>query len=116
MHALSSAAMNTFPTFSLGTPPQSAAVVPPVPAAPSGIIHSDIKDASLAFEAVFIGQMLTHSGLADAFTTESGGISEAMSGFIVEAVAEPLAERGGFGLAAPLEAQLLARAKAEATP
>lgn len=79
--------------------------------APKGATPPEERDAALmrtarAFEAAFIGQMLTHSGLPKALGANAGFGGEAFSAFMVEAYAEQLAEAGGFGLADNIYRQL----------
>lgn len=51
------------------------------------------------FEAAFITQMLTYSGLAKALTSSGGEEVASFSQFYMEAIGADLAESGGFGLA-----------------
>lgn len=69
------------------------------------------KDAALRktaqeFEAVFIKEMLTHSGLDKALSSDSGIGGEAFSSMLVETYADGIAEKGGFGLADQIYRQL----------
>ena len=59
-----------------------------------------------AFEAAFVAQMLSHSGLADAVGAEAGFAGEAYSTLMVEQYANQLVEDGGFGLAEKIYEQL----------
>lgn len=58
-----------------------------------------LKEAAQEFEAAFIGQMLTFSGLGDALVSGEGQMASAFTGFFIEALAVDLAETGAFGLA-----------------
>jgi len=60
---------------------------------------TELKHAAKDFEAAFISQMLTFSGLGDALVSGDGQMASAFTGFFVEALSEDLAETGAFGLA-----------------
>lgn len=60
---------------------------------------AELKDAAKAFEAAFIGQMLTFSGLGKSLVSGEGEMASAFTGFFIEALAEDLADTGAFGLA-----------------
>ncbi len=51
------------------------------------------------FEASFIAQMLTYSGMAEALTTGGGEDVASFSQFYMESIAKDLTDNGGFGLA-----------------
>lgn len=51
------------------------------------------------FEASFIAQMLTYSGLAEALTSSGGEDVASFSQFYIESIAKDLTDNGGFGLA-----------------
>lgn len=57
------------------------------------------REAAAEFEAVFVAEMLSHAGFEKALASEAGFGGEAMSGLLLEAYAERIVERGGFGLA-----------------
>ena len=59
----------------------------------------DLSRAAKEFEAAFIGQMLTFSGVGKALVSGEGKMASAFTGFFVEALAADLAETGAFGLA-----------------
>ncbi len=61
------------------------------------------------FEAVFIAQMLKHSGLAKAISSDSGFGGDAFSSMLLEQYAEKMTEKGGFGLAEHIYNQLADR-------
>lgn len=65
-----------------------------------------LKGAAADFEAAFIAQMLTHSGLADALTSGEGKMASAFGSFFVEELATEMAEMGGIGLADSIYKQL----------
>lgn len=58
------------------------------------------------FEAVFVAQMLKYGGFADALSQNSGFGGEAFSSLLLEAYAENIVERGGFGIAEKIYQQL----------
>lgn len=68
------------------------------------------KDALTAvardFEAAFIAQMLTHSGLAESLTSGEGKMAAAFGSFYVEQLAERMADQGGIGMAESIYKQL----------
>lgn len=51
------------------------------------------------FEAAFIAEMLAHAGLAKSLAGDSGFGGESFSRFLLDAYAEKLAAKGGFGVA-----------------
>lgn len=57
------------------------------------------REAAVEFEAVFAAEMLAHAGLGEALAGESGHAGETFSGFLLEAYARKIAERGSLGLA-----------------
>ncbi len=61
------------------------------------------------FEAVFIAQMLKHSGFEKALTGNSGFGGESYASMLLEQYAEKITERGGFGLAENIYNQLIER-------
>lgn len=69
-----------------------------------------LKDTAQSFEAAFIAQMLTFSGLADSMTSGEGQMASAFSSFFIEALADDMAESGAFGLADKLYTSLQDRA------
>ena len=66
----------------------------------------EMRKNAKAFEAVFIAQMLSQTGLAKAFSANSGFGGEAFSGLLVEQYANQLADHGGFGLADKIYEQM----------
>lgn len=58
-----------------------------------------IRQAARDFEASYIAQMLTFSGLDKALTMGGGGDMSAFTSFYIESFAEQIADNGGFGLA-----------------
>lgn len=58
------------------------------------------------FEAVFVAQMLKYGGFAEALSQNSGFGGEAFSSLLLEAYAQKIVERGGFGLAERVYQQL----------
>ena len=67
--------------------------------AASPSIDANLERAAKEFEAAFIGQMLTFSGVGDALVSGEGKMASAFTGFFIEALADDLAETGAFGLA-----------------
>lgn len=65
-----------------------------------------LKAVAADFEAAFIAQMLTHSGLADALTSGEGKMASAFGSFFVEQLAEQMSEMGGIGMADSIYKQL----------
>ncbi|PHR91177.1 MAG: hypothetical protein COA69_11685 [Robiginitomaculum sp.] len=63
------------------------------------------------FEAAFISQMLTYSGFAKALTASGGEDVASFSQFYMEAIAEDLAEGGGFGLADQIYESIVKKGK-----
>lgn len=66
----------------------------------------DAQSAARAFEAAFIAEMLSHSGLDKALTHDSGFGGETMASFLIAEISDRLAVRGEFGVAALVEKQL----------
>lgn len=80
--------------------------LPPIPStrpvAPVRAGGSDeaVRGAAEAFEAVFLAEMLKHSGVSAARESYGGGAGEdAFASFLTQEYARLLAARGGFGLA-----------------
>ncbi len=57
------------------------------------------RETAEEFEAVFLAEMLSQAGLEKALAADSGFGGEAMSGLLVQELAEKIVDRGGFGLA-----------------
>jgi peptidoglycan hydrolase FlgJ len=71
----------------------------------------DAMQAAKAFEAVFLAEMLEHSGLNAMPEGFGGGAGEdAFASFLTQEYARLLVERGGFGLAESVFASITARA------
>ena len=69
--------------------------------------HDDaIRQKAVEFEAVFIGQMLTFSGLDKALMVGGGEDASAFVGFYIDQFAEKIAQKGGFGLADKIYTQM----------
>ncbi|MEM9099179.1 MAG: rod-binding protein [Pseudomonadota bacterium] len=61
---------------------------------------TEMERAAIEFEAVFLAEMLRHSGLGQARDAFGGGAGEeAFSGMMTREWARSLAEKGGIGLA-----------------
>lgn len=65
-----------------------------------------LKAVAKDFEASFIAQMLTHSGLAESMTSGEGKMASAFGTFYVEQLAERMADSGGIGMADSIYRQL----------
>ena len=69
------------------------------PAAPQAPISDEMRQAAQDFEASYIAQMLTFSGLDKALMAGGGDDMAAFTSFYIQSFAEDIAENGGFGLA-----------------
>ena len=69
--------------------------------------ESEMRQAAQDFEASFIAQMLTFSGLGEALTAGGGEEVSAFTSFYIDSFAEQIAEKGGFGLADNFYDQML---------
>lgn len=65
------------------------------------------------FEQMLWAEMLSHAGLEKAFTQNGGEGASAFSRFIVEAIAEDLAERHPLGLSARVDETIARTAPAK---
>lgn len=92
-------------TDALGGVAAGAAGAAPGGAAPSRREEEILKSAK-AFEAVFVAQMLSQSGLGKAIAADGGFGGEAFSSLLIEQYADKLVEKGGFGLAERIYEQL----------
>jgi flagellar protein FlgJ len=71
---------------------------------------AQIQDVALKFEAVFVAEMLRHTGLGEVRDTFGGGVGEAgFSGFLIQAYAEKISETGRLGIADGVYRSLEAR-------
>ncbi|SNT68341.1 Rod binding protein [Amphiplicatus metriothermophilus] len=88
----------------------AAGIVPSAPPAPHAADpaarEAALRESARAFEAAFLAQMLTHSGLAKSLGANGGFGGEAFSGLLVEQYAAEIVEQGGFGLAEKIYEQL----------
>lgn len=69
--------------------------------------REDLKAQAQKFEAVFVAQMLKHSGLAEALTKNGGKEVAAFSDFYVQNLADEIVKQDGFGLAEKFYENLL---------
>lgn len=69
-------------------------------------IDQRVMTKAREFEAVFVAQMLKHSGMGKALSSDSGHGGEAFSSMLLEQYAERIVENGGFGLADKIYEQL----------
>lgn len=65
-----------------------------------------LREKAVEFEAVFIGQMLTFSGLDKALMVGGGEDASAFTGFYIDQFADKIAQKGGFGLADKIYTQM----------
>lgn len=65
-----------------------------------------LRKTAQEFESVFIAEMLSHAGFDKAIAQDSGFGGEAFSRMLVDAYADNLAKKGGFGLADQIYRQL----------
>jgi Rod binding domain-containing protein len=75
-----------------GTP---ASPKPPLAPAEEARARKTARD----FEAAFIAEMLAHAGFAKSLAGDSGFGGESFSRFLLDAYADKLADKGGFGVA-----------------
>lgn len=85
----------------------------PAKQGPASLYDEAIRQKAQEFEAVFISQMLTFSGLDKALTLNGGEQASAFAGFYIDQFAEKIAEKGGFGLAEKIYAQMSRRNESE---
>ena len=74
------------------------------------IDDAEFRKTARDLEAVFIAQMLAHTGLDDALTKNGGQNMDAFSSFYLEALSTEMAEQGGFGLAEQFYEQMVKNA------
>jgi flagellar protein FlgJ len=90
-------------TFPAAGPPVQRAI--PKPAAAS--TDAQLRAAAMAFEAIYLAEMLTTMGVAREPETFGGGFgAEAFRSFLNEAYAERFVRRGGTGIADMVYRQL----------
>jgi Rod binding domain-containing protein len=76
----------------------------------AAVRDGQLRQAAEAFEAVFLTEMLKHTGVGAPRETLGGGAGEqAFSTFLVEEYADLMARQGGIGLADQIYADLKAR-------
>lgn len=63
------------------------------------IVDAELMETAKEFEAAFITQMLTFSGLGEAMVSGEGEMASAFTGFFLESLASDMADVGAFGLA-----------------
>lgn len=71
------------------------------------VIEAELRQAAQDFEAAYIAQMLTFSGLDKALMAGGGEEVAAFTSFYIESFADQIAEKGGFGLAGNFYDQML---------
>lgn len=77
---------------------------------PAADNEAQLRKAASEFEAVFIAEMLSHTGVATPRKENGGGVGEeAFSSFLTRKYADKLAENGGFGLSERIYQALVAR-------
>ncbi len=79
---------------------------PPSVSATNNTGTDALQKSAKDLERSFIAEMLSASGLAKAMTAQSGFGGDAYSRFLVEALADRIVERGGWGLAASVFTEL----------
>jgi peptidoglycan hydrolase FlgJ len=88
-------------------------IASPLPAAPGRAAGTDqaMRATAEAFEAVFLTEMLKHTGINAMPTSHGGGAGEdAFASFLTQEYARLLAARGGLGLADQIFEALKAKA------
>lgn len=73
----------------------------------------EIRQSAQEFEAVFVRQMLEYAGIADAFGAGGNTTTDSFAPYILEALATDIVEKGGFGIADQVYAQLAERQVAD---
>ncbi|MEZ5892651.1 MAG: rod-binding protein [Parvularculaceae bacterium] len=68
--------------------------------------EKEIRETAREFESVFIAEMLKHTGLDKALSSDSGFGGEAFTGMLVQTYADELSKKGGFGIAEQIYRQL----------
>jgi hypothetical protein len=68
------------------------------PPASTGSIRSDAEEVGMRFEQLLWSEMLSHTGLEEAFTQSGGEAASAFSRMMIEAIAEDLARTHPLGL------------------
>ena len=63
-----------------------------------GRIRSDGEEVGMRFEQLLWSEMLSHTGLEEAFTQSGGEAASAFSRMMIEAIAEDLARTHPLGL------------------
>ncbi|MGF1445900.1 MAG: rod-binding protein [Pikeienuella sp.] len=92
------------------TVPVPPIAAPSEPSAAGATRRAEIRAAATAFEAVFLAEMLKHTGLAEPPAQFGGGVGERqMAPLLVREYAQALADKGGIGLADRLAEALAAR-------
>lgn len=74
-----------------------------------------LREAATAFEAVFLAEMFSHTGLGAARESNGGGVGEqAFAGLLAREWADAVAESGGIGLSERIYQALAARENGDA--
>lgn len=90
--------------------PQERFAEAPGPAADDAARAEVVRSSATRFEAVFLAEMLKHTGLARTPDAFGGGAGEAQfAPMLVRAYADALADRGGIGLADQVADAMLRR-------
>lgn len=84
------------PTLKIDEPNKAALEKTP---APVNVRDEKSWEVAKEFEAAFIAQMLTYSGMAKALTSGGGEDVASFSQFYMESIAKDLTDKGGFGIA-----------------
>ena len=73
-----------------------------------------LRQVAIEFEAVFISEMLKHSGVNKSSETMGGGFGEeAFASMLNDAYAKALADTGGFGLADKIYDAMRSRSRSQ---
>ena len=94
-------------------PSESVPVSAVTPSLPNRRDPVAIRSAAEAFEATFLAEMLSHTGLGEVRGSLNGGAGEkAFSSFLTREYADRIAETRSIGLANHIERALIDRADA----
>ncbi len=101
LYSLDMDSLFTYSPLSAPKPPRQVA---PTSVQKNSVVEDAPKDeeawaTAQKFEASFIAQMLSYSGLAKALTAAGGEDVASFSQFYMESIAEDITESGGFGIA-----------------
>ena len=75
----------------------------------------EIREQAKEFEAIFVAQMLKHSGFEKALSADSGFGGENYASLLLERYAAEIVDNGGFGLADKIYQQLKSKEAGDGT-